>query len=116
MPAYNAASTLERTYAEVPKDIVDEVILVDDCSRDNTIEQAQRLGLRCFRHERNWGYGRNQKTCYVEALKTGADVVIMHSLRVDAAKLDDLVNLVGELVIAQARLTQIGRASCRERV
>ena len=77
MPAYNAASTLERTYADVPKDIVDEVILVDDCSRDNTIEQAQRLGLRCFRHERNWGYGRNQKTCYAEALKTGADVVIM---------------------------------------
>jgi glycosyltransferase involved in cell wall biosynthesis len=77
MPAYNAASTLERTYEEVPKDIVDEVILVDDCSRDNTIEQAQRLGLRCFRHHRNWGYGRNQKTCYAEALKTGADVVIM---------------------------------------
>jgi len=77
MPAYNAASTLERTYDEVPKDIVDEVILVDDCSRDNTIEQAQKLGLRCFRHERNWGYGRNQKTCYAEALKTGADVVIM---------------------------------------
>ena len=77
MPAYNAASTLERTYAEVPKDIVDEVILVDDCSRDDTIKQAQRLGLRCFRHERNWGYGRNQKTCYAEALKTGADVVIM---------------------------------------
>ncbi|EHJ48128.1 glycosyl transferase family 2 [Solidesulfovibrio carbinoliphilus subsp. oakridgensis] len=77
MPAYNAASTLERTYADVPKDIVDEVILVDDCSRDNTIEQARRLGLRCFRHEQNWGYGRNQKTCYAEALKTGADVVIM---------------------------------------
>ncbi len=77
MPAYNAAATLERTYADVPKDIVDEVILVDDCSRDNTIEHAQRLGLRCFRHERNWGYGRNQKTCYAEALKTGADVVIM---------------------------------------
>lgn len=77
MPAYNAAATLERTYADVPKDVVDEVILVDDCSRDHTIDQAQRLGLRCFRHDRNWGYGRNQKTCYAEALKTGADVVIM---------------------------------------
>jgi len=77
MPAYNAAATLERTYAEVPKDIVDEVILVDDCSRDGTIEQARKLDLRCFRHDRNRGYGRNQKTCYAEALKTGADVVIM---------------------------------------
>lgn len=77
MPAYNAAATLERTCADVPRDIVDEVILVDDCSRDDTIGQAQALGLRCFRHEKNWGYGRNQKTCYLEALKLGADVVIM---------------------------------------
>ncbi|WP_243440107.1 glycosyltransferase family 2 protein [Fundidesulfovibrio soli] len=77
MPAYNAAATLERTYAEVPKDIVDDVILVDDASRDNTIEHARNLGIKCFLHERNWGYGRNQKTCYSEALKLGADVVIM---------------------------------------
>jgi glycosyltransferase involved in cell wall biosynthesis len=77
MPAYNAAATLERTCADVPRDIVDEILLVDDCSRDNTIEQAQSLGLRCFSHEKNWGYGRNQKTCYSEALKLGADVVIM---------------------------------------
>jgi glycosyltransferase involved in cell wall biosynthesis len=77
MPAYNAAATLEKTYAEVPKDIVDEVVLVDDCSRDDTIEHARALGIRCFLHERNWGYGRNQKTCYTEALKLGADVVIM---------------------------------------
>jgi glycosyltransferase involved in cell wall biosynthesis len=77
MPAYNAAATLERTYAEIPMDIVDEIILVDDASRDNTIEHARRLGIRCFLHERNWGYGRNQKTCYSEALKLGADVVIM---------------------------------------
>ncbi len=77
MPAYNAAATLEKTYAEVPKDIVDEVLLVDDCSRDDTIEHAKRLGIRCFLHEENWGYGRNQKTCYSEALKLGADVVIM---------------------------------------
>ncbi len=77
MPPTMRAATLERTYAEVPKDIVDEVILVDDCSRDGTIEQARKLDLRCFRHDRNRGYGRNQKTCYAEALKTGADVVIM---------------------------------------
>jgi len=77
MPAYNAAATLERTLAEVPRDIVDEVILVDDASRDNTIEHARSLGIKCFLHERNWGYGRNQKTCYTEALKLGADVVIM---------------------------------------
>lgn len=77
MPAYNAAATLERTYEDVPKDVVDEVILVDDCSRDNTIAQAQKLNLRCFRHQQNWGYGRNQKTCYAEALKSEADVVIM---------------------------------------
>lgn len=77
MPAYNAAATLERTYAEVPLDIVDDVILVDDASRDNTIEHARRLGIKCFLHEQNWGYGRNQKTCYAEALKLGADVVIM---------------------------------------
>jgi len=77
MPAYNAAATLERTLAEVPRDIVDDVILVDDASRDNTIEHARALGIKCFMHERNWGYGRNQKTCYTEALKLGADVVIM---------------------------------------
>ena len=77
MPAYNAAATLERTLAEVPRDIVDDVILVDDASRDNTIEHARSLGIKCFLHERNWGYGRNQKTCYAEALKLGADVVIM---------------------------------------
>ena len=77
MPAYNAAATLERTLAEVPRDIVDDVILVDDASRDNTIEHARSLGIKCFLHERNWGYGRNQKTCYTEALKLGADVAIM---------------------------------------
>jgi len=77
MPAYNAAATLERTLSEVPRDIVDDVILVDDASRDNTIEHARKLGIKCFLHERNWGYGRNQKTCYTEALKLGADVAIM---------------------------------------
>ncbi len=77
MPAYNAAKTLKRTYDEVPKDIVDEILLVDDGSHDETIEYSKRLGIKTFIHERNFGYGRNQKTCYREALKTGADIVVM---------------------------------------
>jgi len=77
MPAYNAAKTLESTFGEVPRDIVDEVLLVDDASRDETIEVARRLGIRFFQHGRNLGYGGNQKTCYTEALKLGADIVVM---------------------------------------
>jgi glycosyltransferase involved in cell wall biosynthesis len=77
MPAYNAASTLERTYLDLPKDFVDEVIVVDDCSRDDTVAVAERLGLTVIRHERNKGYGGNQKTCYAEALARGADYVVM---------------------------------------
>jgi glycosyltransferase involved in cell wall biosynthesis len=77
MPAYNAESTLERTFRDIPPDVVDEVLLVDDASRDDTVKVAQRLGIRCFLHERNMGYGRNQKTCYTEALKSEADIVVM---------------------------------------
>ena len=77
MPAYNAASTLERTLADIPEGSVDEVILVDDCSKDDTVEIATRLGLTVIQHEKNLGYGGNQKTCYTEALKRGADVVVM---------------------------------------
>ena len=77
LPAYNAAKTLERTFQDIPLDVVDEVLLVDDASQDQTIEVARRLGIRCFVHERNLGYGRNQKTCYAEALKLGADIVVM---------------------------------------
>ncbi len=77
MPAYNAARTLERTFQDIPFDIVDEVLLVDDASRDETLEIARRLGIRCFLHERNLGYGRNQKTCYTEALASDADIVVM---------------------------------------
>jgi len=77
LPAYNAASTLERTYREIPFEIVDEVLLVDDASHDETLEIADRLGIRCFRHPQNLGYGGNQKTCYTEALKLGADIVVM---------------------------------------
>ena len=77
MPAYNAAQTLERTYQDIPFDVVDEVLLVDDASHDETVEVARRLGIRCVLHERNLGYGGNQKTCYTEALKLGADIVVM---------------------------------------
>jgi glycosyltransferase involved in cell wall biosynthesis len=77
MPSYNAAKTLERTAAEIPRAIVDEILLVDDASSDETVEVANRLGLTVFVHERNFGYGRNQKTCYREALALGADIVVM---------------------------------------
>lgn len=77
MPAYNAAKTLRQTYVEVPLDVVDEVLLVDDGSSDATVELAQELGLITFAHKKNMGYGKNQKTCYREALKSGADIVIM---------------------------------------
>src|SRR3989338_2430830 len=77
LPAYNAEKTLEKTYAEIPHDIVDEVILVDDRSRDKTAEVARRLGIQTFTHEKNLGYGGNQKTCYREALRRGADIVVM---------------------------------------
>jgi len=77
MPSYNAAKTLERTVTEIPRDIVDEILLVDDASSDETVEIANRLGLKVFLHETNFGYGRNQKTCYREALRLGADIVVM---------------------------------------
>lgn len=77
MPAYNAARTLEKTYEELPHDIVDEVILTDDSSTDDTATLARSLGLRTLVHPRNRGYGGNQKTCYGEALATGADVIVM---------------------------------------
>jgi glycosyltransferase involved in cell wall biosynthesis len=77
LPAYNAALTLERTYAEIPMDIVDEVILTDDASRDATVALSQRLGIHTLQHNRNMGYGANQKTCYAEALARGADIVVM---------------------------------------
>lgn len=76
MPAYNAEKTLQVTVSELP-DLVDIRILVDDHSRDRTVELAQKFGLRVFQHNRNYGYGRNQMTCYREALAAGADVVIM---------------------------------------
>ena len=77
MPAYNAEKTLERTIKDIPPGTVDEVILVDDCSTDGTVALAKKLGLTVIAHDKNKGYGGNQKTCYTEALKKGADVVVM---------------------------------------
>ncbi|QHT67509.1 glycosyltransferase family 2 protein [Rhodocytophaga rosea] len=78
LPAYNAALTLEQTYREIPFDIVDEVVLVDDASRDNTMEVGRRIGIvHRIRHEKNTGYGGNQKTCYKKAMELGADIVVM---------------------------------------
>ncbi|MBZ5726902.1 MAG: glycosyltransferase family 2 protein [Acidobacteriia bacterium] len=77
MPAYNAAKTLHMTYADLPRDMVDLVILVDDGSSDETARIARDLGLELFIHDRNYGYGANQKTCYREALRAGADIVVM---------------------------------------
>jgi glycosyltransferase involved in cell wall biosynthesis len=78
LPAYKAALTLERTYREIPFDIVDEVVLVDDHSPDNTVEEGKRLGIKhIIRHDRNRGYGGNQKSCYTKALELGADIIIM---------------------------------------
>ncbi len=77
MPAYNAEKTLERTYREIPFEFVDDVILVDDASRDRTSETAKTIGIRTIVHESNLGYGANQKTCYRAALELGADIIIM---------------------------------------
>src|SRR6266542_4609004 len=77
LPAYNAGRTLERTISEIPQGIVDDLLLVDDASGDDTVEVARRLGIPCVVHSENRGYGGNQKTCYAEALARGADIVVM---------------------------------------
>lgn len=78
LPAYNAALTLEKTYRELPFDIIDSVILVDDCSKDKTCEIGKQLGIKTIiKHDKNKGYGGNQKTCYTKALETEADIIIM---------------------------------------
>jgi glycosyltransferase involved in cell wall biosynthesis len=77
MPAYNAARTVEKTYREIPRDLVDEVVLTDDASADDTVTISRNLGIHTLVHDRNRGYGGNQKTCYAEALRLGADVTVM---------------------------------------
>ena len=77
LPAYNAERTLEQTYKEIPQDIVDDILLVDDKSADRTVSLARRLGIETFLHDKNYGYGRNQKTCYEEALRRNPDIILM---------------------------------------
>jgi glycosyltransferase involved in cell wall biosynthesis len=93
MPAYNAAQTLERTYADIPMEVVDHVILVDDVSQDQTVEIARRLGLETIVHVQNKGYGGNQKTCYLEALKAGAEIVVMlhPDYQYDSTRIPELI-------------------------
>jgi glycosyltransferase involved in cell wall biosynthesis len=93
MPAYNAARTLERTYADIPHELVHKIILVDDVSRDETVEIARNLGLDVIIHRQNRGYGGNQKTCYAAALEAGADIVVMlhPDYQYDATRIPDLV-------------------------
>jgi glycosyltransferase involved in cell wall biosynthesis len=98
MPAYNAGRTLEQTFREIPEGSVEECIVVDDVSADGTVDIARRLGLRVFLHRENQGYGGNQKTCYVEALKTGADIVVMlhPDYQYDPKKIPDIVRPIVE--------------------
>ncbi len=77
LPAYRAEKTLERTYRDIPMDVVDHVVLVDDASSDHTADIARQLGIETHVHPRNRGYGGNQKTCYTQALKAGGDIIIM---------------------------------------
>jgi len=98
MPAYNAARTLEQTYNDIPPGSVDEVLVVDDASRDDTVQIARQLGLRTFVHPANRGYGGNQKTCYTEALKAGADIVIMlhPDYQYDPKRIPDMLKPIKE--------------------
>lgn len=106
MPAYNAENTLRQTVAEVDRQIVDEIILVDDYSSDRTVKIARELGLHVYQHQKNLGYGGNQKTCYQEALKLSADIVIMvhpdyqYTPKLIPAMASMLVNGVYDTVLA----------------
>ncbi len=107
LPAYNAERTLEQTYREIPMDIVDEVILVDDNSNDSTIRIAEKLGIHhIIRHERNLGYGGNQKTCYNTALKLKADIVIM--LHPDYQYTPKLIPAMAHLIAADVYPVVLG--------
>lgn len=94
MPAYNAAQTLERTYADIPHALVDRIILVDDVSRDETVQIARQLGLDVIIHQQNRGYGGNQKTCYSAAVEAGADIVVMlhPDYQYDATRIPALID------------------------
>ena len=99
LPAYNAERTLRQTFAEIPHDIVDDVILTDDASRDNTTVMARELGIHTLRHDNNRGYGGNQKTCYAAALARGADVVVM--LHPDYQYTPRLVTAMASMIVSE---------------
>ena len=125
LPAYNAEKTLEATVQEIP-DLVDDIILVDDHSKDRTVKLAKQLGLRVFVHDRNYGYGRNQQTCYREALAAGADVVaiargagiVQSAWAADEGDFEELIDLSlhedGPWLIG-CRIDQSGPADTTER-
>lgn len=93
MPAYNAAETIENTYRDIPKGSIDEIIVVDDGSKDNTVAVARKLGFTVIVHPKNRGYGGNQKTCYSQALKHGADIIVMihPDYQYDSSLVDELI-------------------------
>ena len=95
MPAYNAEKTLEKTYKDIPKKLVNEIILVDDCSKDKTLEVSKKLGITTIAHEKNTGYGGNQKTCFTTALNHGADIIIMvhPDYQYDPKKIPEILKL-----------------------
>ncbi|UCF79880.1 MAG: glycosyltransferase family 2 protein [Candidatus Eiseniibacteriota bacterium] len=99
MPAYNAETTLEQTLADMPDGAADEIILVDDCSTDGSAELARKLGLTVIQHEKNMGYGANQKTCYREALKRDADVIVM--IHPDYQYDSSLLSIMAELLMKE---------------
>lgn len=98
MPAYNAAKTVEETYNEIPGEFRENIILVDDSSKDNTIEVAKKLKIKVIAHEKNLGYGGNQKTCYWEALKLNPDIVVMlhPDYQYDASQIGELIRPISE--------------------
>src|ERR1700684_4048967 len=98
LPAYNAARTLERTYREIPHDVVDEVILTDDGSRDETVQLSRRLGIFTLVYHRHRGYGAKQKTCYAAALARGADIVVM--LHPDYQYSPKLVTAMASMIVS----------------
>lgn len=96
MPAYYAEKTLEKTFRDIPKNIISEILLVDDASKDRTVAEARKLGIKIFAHPHNVGYGGNQKTCYWEALKRNPDVVVMlhPDYQYDGSKLKNMIDPV----------------------
>jgi glycosyltransferase involved in cell wall biosynthesis len=114
MPAFNAARTIEKTYRDIPANTVDDIIVVDDVSQDDTVAIASQLGLNVIVHLQNKGYGGNQKTCYIEALKGGADIVVMlhPDYQYDSTRIGELIEPIrrrdADIVLGSRFLTKGG--------